>query len=508
MASKTVLSNKKKKAKEPTRSSARVRNSSQEKSTVKEVSGQNNTIPQMFSAIGESAMENPANLAFHGDSLDQEISESQREENSEQNMDNKSQTSDFSSNEDQEIDQDQQMEQQDFESLIQGFNDLRKSLNTKLDSIVGSFQQIVDRKVEPILKTLHDEGTGLIPQIQHIQTTNTEQSASIASLKSENQELKNKLELMTGHIQQQDAQIVSLTNKMTSVITRGMENNFTISGLLEDKAQSDLELVHEFISNVMKIPINKDDLYEVFRLGQQNADDTRARTVLVKTSPYVRKQVLENSSSLRDRTNANGNLYFVNPHQPDAVIEKKKEIRAFSKDLKEKEKGPSEDKKSKFQVKFNSIYIGKKVVRKPIRYPTPKELFPGPTEQALMDVIQYQQSGTHRENSSTFVAYAAHVHSMTEARRFYCKIKQLHPAADHVIAAYKLATVEGYNDDFEYGAGVRILSLFGVQKIQDIATIVVRYHGGKNLGVKRFQCITEAANTAIVNVKQQDLDAS
>lgn len=467
------------------------------------------TIPEMFRSINESSVDDRANQAFNSESGAENmggVPTNRPEDSGNEEID--SQGSLDISEEEAEIENLEQVSPNDIQSLIAGFNDLRSTLNTKLDNLAESFQTIVDRKVKPIMDTLHHEETGIVPKVTKIQQMSQNNLAEITALKSENQELKTKMECMVGLIQRQDAQLSILTNKMTSVISRGMENNITISGLLEDDDQQDIDLVHRFISNIMKIPVNKEDLLEVFRLGTptlSSGEENKARLVVLKTTPQMRKVILENASSLKGKTNEKGTSYFVNLQQPDALIEKKKEIRAISKDLKEKERNLSEDKKSKLSVRYNSIYIGNKIFRKPIKLPTPKELFPSQTEQRLIDVIKFQQSDVRRDNSSTFTAFAAHVHSMTEARRFYTKIKQLHPSADHVIAAYKLATVQGYNDDFEYGAGVKILSLFDVQKIQDVITIVVRYYSGKHMGPKRFQCITEVANTAIVRLKEEDL---
>ena len=69
--------------------------------------------------------------------------------------------------------------------------------------------------------------------------------------------------------------------------------------------------------------------------------------------------------------------------------------------------------------------------------------------------------------------------------------------ADHNIYAYRVdrgdSCVEHFNDDREWGAGKRLLTLLKDGRIKNKLLVVTRWFGGTHLGPKRFQFITEAA---------------
>ena len=53
--------------------------------------------------------------------------------------------------------------------------------------------------------------------------------------------------------------------------------------------------------------------------------------------------------------------------------------------------------------------------------------------------------------------------------------------------------VEHFNDDREWGAGKRLLSILKEKGIKNKLLVVTRWFGGAYLGSKRFQLITKAA---------------
>ena len=64
-------------------------------------------------------------------------------------------------------------------------------------------------------------------------------------------------------------------------------------------------------------------------------------------------------------------------------------------------------------------------------------------------------------------------------------MKQLHPSAAHIVAAYNIKNAEGYQDDREYGAGHRALATLHSHNYNNAAVFTVRYHNGPNIGPRR-----------------------
>ena len=89
--------------------------------------------------------------------------------------------------------------------------------------------------------------------------------------------------------------------------------------------------------------------------------------------------------------------------------------------------------------------------------PKTADLFPEKAEQDKIDRMRLQNSSTQIEQSSSFTAHAIKTQSMTEIRRGYIKVKQMFPAAAHIMAAYIFKSYEGHQDDGEHGASSKIL---------------------------------------------------
>ena len=80
-------------------------------------------------------------------------------------------------------------------------------------------------------------------------------------------------------------------------------------------------------------------------------------------------------------------------------------------------------------------------------------------------------------------------------------MKQLFPDADHIIAAYIIRNGEGYQDDSEHGASLRMLKTLKDQEVQNTAVFVVRYYGGMRLGPSRHTKIQAVVLDAIARLK-------
>ena len=93
--------------------------------------------------------------------------------------------------------------------------------------------------------------------------------------------------------------------------------------------------------------------------------------------------------------------------------------------------------------------------------------------------------------------------SLTEVKRSYVKMRQLHPSATHIVGAYSIKNNDGYQDDREYGAGYRILNVINNNAYGNIAVFVVRYHGGHNIGPKRHLLMEKVTVDALARTKSK-----
>ncbi len=85
---------------------------------------------------------------------------------------------------------------------------------------------------------------------------------------------------------------------------------------------------------------------------------------------------------------------------------------------------------------------------------------------------------------STFLAFAAPVHSSEEAVQWIKQIRQNHPAATHVCWAYRVGGSYRFSDDGEPSgtAGMPMFRALEGSGLDHLAVAVVRYYGGTQLG--------------------------
>lgn len=96
------------------------------------------------------------------------------------------------------------------------------------------------------------------------------------------------------------------------------------------------------------------------------------------------------------------------------------------------------------------------------------------------------QSTLHEEviEGSRFLAYVWPVGSVDEATSLLAEVRSDHPDATHHCFAFKLGEVQRFSDDGEPGgtAGRPMLEVLLKRELDMVATVVVRYYGGKKLG--------------------------
>ena len=102
-----------------------------------------------------------------------------------------------------------------------------------------------------------------------------------------------------------------------------------------------------------------------------------------------------------------------------------------------------------------------------------------------------------------FIGYNAHVTQHEQIQMIYCKLKLLHPAARHIICAFRIPGVmehedEDYCDDGEINAGRVVLSWMKEWKVESRAVFIVWYCKGNKLGNKRYECMQQTIESSML----------
>jgi uncharacterized YigZ family protein len=119
------------------------------------------------------------------------------------------------------------------------------------------------------------------------------------------------------------------------------------------------------------------------------------------------------------------------------------------------------------------------------------------------NTLKDDQFGIYKDRGSKFIAYAFPMVSLVDFEMKLASIQKEHPKARHFCYAYNLGIDEAqhrYNDDGEPGgsAGLPIHNQLLSNDLYESGVIVVRYFGGKKLGVPGLiNAYKESAKEAI-----------
>ena len=327
---------------------------------------------------------------------------------------------------------------------------------------------------------------------KHKRTLNT---TAMVKLSKENTILK-------GMVQRQFRQITELYDRVTYLSAKSMENNLIISGIEEKGKDEDcVDTMLTFFRETLEIDANAEEIMVAYRMGKFSKYQKFSRRMMVRCDFNLKERAMANSSVLKDKKNATEGGYYVNKQLPEQMQEQKREMRETIKEIKDRESALPNKEKSQISVRNQTVLVDGSPVKKAFTPPEPLDILPENAEKDKIEKVKLSSSDIESEKGSDFQAFALKTGQLVDVKRTYAKVRQLHPAATHVVAAHQSKQKKFYQDDGEHGAGYRLAG--SLKKEQgNVAVFVVRNYGGQNLGPRRFELINKVAQQAIQRISK------
>lgn len=126
-----------------------------------------------------------------------------------------------------------------------------------------------------------------------------------------------------------------------------------------------------------------------------------------------------------------------------------------------------------------------------------------------LDIIKGDKT---EQNKSRFVSYVVAVQDFEDIKAAHLKLRIKFSDATHIACAFRLPGAntpnnQDYLDDGDFGRGRTMLKVLKDMKHLNIAVFMVRYYGGKHLGLMRydiFRRLTSHAVNALLKKRAKD----
>ena len=307
--------------------------------------------------------------------------------------------------------------------------------------------------------------------------------------------LEDRLDLACKLIINQDTEIKALKNKSMYEDLKQKKSSIVIHGLLPKDGQSEMELVKDFITTILKIPVDL-KILKAYRMGKTD----NSPVVVQFATKTAKNTIFEHTKNLKGVKNSVNKAYSIRSHLPEKMVEedmRKRQIVAANKKL-------PQHHQANITLKKGILKIGSSVYSKKVETSDAKAMLSIPSDDMVeLEKVPLVSTGQQiSDQGSVFHGYTARVENIEQVRRIYKHFKLKFAEASHVMMAYALpglnkAYDEDYVDDGEHGGGRRLLRVLLDANLNNQILLVVRYFGHVYLGVDRFKHITTVAENAI-----------
>ena len=271
-----------------------------------------------------------------------------------------------------------------------------------------------------------------------------------------------------------------------------MKQNLIITGIKETKGEDCKKIAIVFMKEKLKMtqPVN---IVKAHRIGKPGADK---HNLIVMVSDIKDKLlVFKHAKNLKGVKSPEGEEYYISnqlPVEQEEQVRKRRLKIKINRNLIDAQQQDLTWKKGELMV--DSAQYEERVID-----PTCTDIL-AMNKDEIRRILSFKiYPGKDKcKNGSTFMGFAARVHSIQNVIDAYKQLRYRFLDAEHVICAYRImdpdiATMTDCSDGGELGAGRRLLQMLLDEAHENIAVYVVCFHNGPNLGAARFELIMEAA---------------
>ena len=290
---------------------------------------------------------------------------------------------------------------------------------------------------------LRKEIQGFNDTIQHIYSEIGDNERRISNAITSHNKCCEQVDLLTKTVISQERQISELNNKIENIQLEKTKNNLMIWGVDETEGEEDVgETFKDFVKLKLEItstvPVNK-----VQRRGKKSP-----RMLWVELANNDDKYLIfKHLKNLKGKKNMQGFGYSIREDLPESMQEQDKRYRSIMHANKIKTVG-----QMNMIVKNKKLLINNQVYRKSVPAPWREEnqvyrkSVPAPTREELLNPEEREyiqsanlvMSGEKREKGNVFIAYAANIANVQQARAIYRHIKTKHIDSTHVVRVHCL----------------------------------------------------------------------
>lgn len=364
---------------------------------------------------------------------------------------------------------------------------------SKLIQMISKLQESVDGAMNKITsqEILTSNNSH---RIEDLQDADQKIEQEVDDLTRELKETKFQLRVVSGVVARQDQQIAILSQKILDMQKREMASNVVIAGILEVKQEKPIQIFNTFVTKGLEIqeliPANK-----AYRIG----GGTNRPLLVELRHAEDKKKLFAKATKLKGKMNEKGGSYFLTDHLPEEMNEERRRTNEL---IAENRRKPTSHQLN-MSISRGKLTINEEQYTKQISPPTAREILE-PDEKLFdkADELDIIKGGKVDREKSRFVSYAVAVQDFEDIKAAHLKIRTKFPDATHISCAYRLPGAntpynQDYVDDGEFGCGRTMLKVLKELRNMNIAVFMVRYFGGKHLGVARYDIFRDLAKKAV-----------
>ena len=360
--------------------------------------------------------------------------------------------------------------------------DLFELLLTKMTAVQNSIEEV--RKQQSILDR----------KILKIESSVIQTKSECAELAENSEEVSETMMYLIQTAISHDNKISVAQSQLEKTKRQIVKGSFVVKGIKEADKDDPIGSITSFIENKLEIG-GEVPIMSAHRIGKG-----KNRPIWFKLTDNDDVRVIySHLKNLKGKTNSENEKFVVTEQLTEAEREEKSRNQDI---LMDNRRTPASHQLTIAREHGNLVINGEQY-RKQVEPPQVKEVLLLTKEEGqALDQYGIHQGAYRSHNGSQFYSYSAKVKDFDEVKKLYVKLRRDHLNATHVMCGYRLfhalaPLYQDYSNDGEEGGGRRILDALKSAGVFNMCVFVVRYHEGPNIGVKRFEIITELSKDVI-----------